>query len=128
MRAYHGLACCRAPVLLFTADPAAQGSAAELRIDAVLGKPADLDTLLALLDTLAAAPPTPLRPNGRYHPRWVGELPLQWCVWDTRDACATEHAPVASRQVARDMALALDQRQTTHDQRAWLDHEVRDRK
>ena len=131
VRAYHRLACCHAPVLLFTADPTAEESAAALRIDAVLSKPADLETLLALLDALAAAPPAPpapLRTNGRYHPRWVGELPLRWCVWDTRDSRATEYAPVASRQVARDMALALDQRLTARDQRAWLDHEVRDPK
>ena len=117
-----------APVLLFTADTASEESAAPLHVDAVLHKPADLDTLLALLEAVAAAPPAPLRPNGRYHPRWVGAVPLRWCVWDTRDARATHHPPVASRRVAQDIVLALDQLQTARDQRVWLDHEVRDPK
>ena len=109
---------------LFSAQLDMRAQVANLRIDALLGKPAELDTVLDLLATLTATPPSPRRRGGRYHPRWTGGDPFEWWVWDTWEGCPADLPPSLSRTTALDIAHTLDQRQTARDQRRWLQHEI----
>ena len=124
VEAYHRLECHHAPVVLYTAEVDANERAATLRVDGVMSKLGELSTLLELVGELAALPPAALRPHGRFHPRWAGEVPIRWQVWDTWEACAMEQPALASRRDAERVALTLDQRQTARDQRAWLAHQT----
>jgi two-component system chemotaxis response regulator CheY len=63
--AYRRASAPRAPIVVLTADPDAEAHAAALGAAGHLGKPFDLDTLLALVRRLTAGPPGPTRrPRG----------------------------------------------------------------